>query len=137
MRLLRTIHIGVLLWVSIASLSACSEDSSASCLPPALSIAPAEVRAGSITTVSSGPFQCDGEYPEGTQYSISVHVDGQEAEPLGTVRVATDGGFSTEVTVPSNLPPGRADIVVGGSSHDECSNGESCAAYSAPITVVE
>jgi hypothetical protein len=127
--------------IAVAGLPACGVGrfAAAPCLPSPLVVEPDRAAAGVTVTVSSGPFECDAEYPPGTRYTLGITSVGsgpiEGPIELGTAEVATDGSFTTEVTVPADLPPGEADVWVRGSLHDDCSDEESCAGYSTLITI--
>ncbi|MGZ4669037.1 MAG: hypothetical protein ACXVX3_10990 [Blastococcus sp.] len=108
------------------------------CLPAPLSADPGKVTVGAAVTVTSGPFECDGSYPEGHRYRLQLLLVGR-AQPieLGTAPVAVDGSFRATVVVPSGASPGDAYVNVLGSPFDDCADdGGSCAGYSVGITLL-
>lgn len=121
----------VALGSALSSVGACLVGpASSDCLPAPLQVSPEPAVAGKPITVSSGPFECDAEYPSGTWYTLFLTVRGEPPAQLTTVEVASDGAFTTQVVLPATTPLGEADLFVTGSRYDECLAQESCAGYS-------
>lgn len=104
------------------------------CLPATLSVAPTTASAGGSVTLSSPAAKCSLDYTSGHTYSIILTNKGVAGKPV-TATVARDGAFSTEIPIPADFPHGTAYLIVTGSPHDNCENGQSCAGYSTTIIV--
>jgi len=108
------------------------------CLPAPLSADPGKVAVGAPVTVTSGPFECGGSYPEGKRYRLLLLLLGRtQPIELGTAPVAVDGSFRATVVIPSGASPGDADVEVLGSPFDDCADdGASCAGYGVALTLL-
>ncbi len=123
------------------ALSACSSSvpGTSPCLPEPLQIHPDKVVVASAVTVSSAPFNCQGTYPAGKVYQLTLSFVGRSAPiDLGSFPVNADGSFRAIVPIPANASPGEAYIIVHGSPFDYChdSIGQSCAGYTARLTIL-
>lgn len=125
---------GLALSLTAASLMVTGCAPAARCFPEPLKATPASVAAGGAVTISSAAARCDLGYPDGHTYSIVLWHRGIHSES-SSVRVAPDGAFGTELTVPADFPHGEAFVVVSGSTYDDCADTGSCAGYSTTITV--
>ena len=107
------------------------------CLPAPLSADPGKVAVGAPVTVTSGPFECGGSYPEGKRYRLLLLLLGRtQPIELGTAPVAVDGSFRATVVIPSGASPGDADVEVLGSPFDDCADDGSCAGYGVALTLL-
>jgi hypothetical protein len=72
---------------------------------PSVGVSDATVRPGDSITVTGERWE------GGTSVSLSFH---SAVVSLGSVTTASDGSFSTSVTIPSSATPGTHQIVAGG-----------------------
>ncbi|HEV7212237.1 MAG TPA: hypothetical protein VGN47_11055 [Blastococcus sp.] len=126
--------------LAAAFLTACDHGplfSRLQCLPAPLSAEPRTVAVGAAVTLTSGPFACDGSYPEGHRYRLQLLLLGR-AQPieLGTAPVAVDGSFRATVVISPGASPGDAYVEVRGSPFDDCPDDGSCARYGVAVTLV-
>ena len=113
--------------------------SGSTCYPEPLQVNPVTVPAGSDVTVSSRPFQCQNSYPSGKTYRLTLNEPTAPGTlvDLGSYPVSANGSFQAMVRIPSSSSPGLANIIVSGSTFDQCKDSEgSCAAYVASVTIL-
>lgn len=119
------------------------------CLPSRITAEPTSVAAGQQVRLLAPPFACSAGYPSGTTYRLLAWADlegpvpsgGRDPRSLGTVPVEQDGSLDADVTLPTDLPPGRASIQVLGSAYDDpCDDtggsSGSCALYDVDVEVL-
>lgn len=126
----------VLAAVAVAGLVACGcagcSSHSDFCAPPELAVTPKEAPPGGTATLAAGSGDCDAGADR--TYRVAVQGGGREL-PVGTATPAPDGAFRLSFTVPS-VAPGEYDVVVRGSTLDDCTDSEgSCAQYSTLLKV--
>lgn len=121
----------------------------ARCLPSPITAEPTSVAAGQRVRLLAPPFACSAGHSSGTTYRLRAWADlegpvpsgGRDPRSLGRVPVEQDGSLDAEVTLPDDLPPGRASIEVLGSAYDEpcddtAGSSGSCAVYGVDVEVL-
>jgi hypothetical protein len=121
-----------------AACSACGLGTS-TCFPEPLHVNPLGVAAGSSVIISSAGFKCNGSYPSGKKYQLTLGLVGRsEPMDLGSYPVNANGSFNATVRIPASASPGESYVVVRGSPFDRCeeSGQGSYAGYSVRLTIM-
>lgn len=106
------------------------------CLPAQPTATPATVPAGGEVTLASRGFGGCDTYAEPIDQLVILGTAGRmPPTPLATITAATDGSFSTTVTIPPDAPPGEGYLDVMGSRWDECDDSGSCVGYGTTILI--
>jgi hypothetical protein len=104
------------------------------CLPAPLHVAPGAVRAGDVATVSAPGASCDLSLAKQTEYTVLL-VTSDQSWTLGRTHPDVDGHFTLNATIPTDVSPGPARIVVTGSPYDDCEKTGSCVGYTVALTL--
>ena len=121
-----------------------------SCLPAQLELSTTSAAQGDAITVSAPAVTCDLHYGDDRVYDLAIPSRSEAGlvTVAEDVPVSADGSFQTVVHVPWSLDPGEVNIVVKGSTYDECpdwshpraaglTTASSCATYNTPLLAVQ
>ncbi len=102
------------------------------CYPAQAVVSPRSASAGATVRLSSRGFlACKAHLPRGTRYAIDLYpLSTRQRTPLGVTSVATDGTFSTTVTIPPGTPPGAAMLLLDSDALVALCDADICPEYS-------
>lgn len=125
---------GIVSWAS-------SGNSTASCLPAALTLTPTTAHPNDVVELQSAGFPCGYRYPPDHRYELALTNTGKPySRMLGSYPVDRDGHFSALIRIPANALSGPSELtVVSGSPYNDhsCARGASCAGYGIGITILD
>lgn len=118
----------VVLLLAVGALGACASLPPASVCVPELRIEPQTAHPGDTVTVAT-EHACPRAVPEGIDYEVHIQPD-DATSPRATASVSpeSDGSFEVTITVPPDMPPGRAIAWISNFwDYAECPDNASCA----------
>lgn len=108
------------------------------CYPGKISIHDDSVAPGTGVLVRAEGVDCELRFTDDQEYRLVVSRPWEPDEYYVdlSVPVADDGSFEAVLQLPPDMPSGEAQVIVVDGYEATCGDGASCAAVSAPFTVL-